>query len=423
MMRLFEFDDYPRGRRPFLRLVDSLVKKYPNFKCNVFAIPAEMTPRSFREIAVRPFLRLNPHGFVHGKRECRERIPRSKQRILTKLAEDDRWSFVFKAPWHGYCGSFVAHLHERGFVPAMKSLSRMPYPMPTEWKMYNSCDLLMASRADGIDDVGQYLEVHPVYPRIEGSLIRKAYVTEISRHHMQKWTRSWKPTDDWGFVEDFVRPACLKLHLGCGVHVWDGWQNLDPRDHLDERIIKWDFSKQIPFAECKADIAFTSHVFNYVEEAKYEEALLDIWRVLRPGGVLRMAEDCTDSGYVWRQPGQAARHTGVIRSLPTKAKIVAALRRVGFKIYDAEPGQTRSPHKDVLHGDSRPRRYKRGHKFYIEAVKEMDEYDLSRMRRWDMRATRWGRYRLPQPKVRWHRRAKRCTIDESPERIETLWQP
>jgi predicted SAM-dependent methyltransferase len=229
----------------------------------------------------------------------------------------------------------------------------------------------------------------------------KAWETEISRKNVSRWSRHWSKDDEWLFAEDLVRPALLKLNLGCGEHVLDGWANLDPRSDLDASIIKWDFSKPIPFGECKADVALTSHVFNYVQENTYENALLDIWRVLRPGGILRMAEDRTDNGYIWRMPGQRARGTGVIRSLPTKEKIVHALKKVGFEVHDAEPGKTMSPHKDILKGDTRPRRYKRGHKFYIEAVKAVSVQAQTRPRLWDKNRLRRG-YFLQEPPAVWH---------------------
>lgn len=396
MRRIFEYDDYPRGRARFLRLVDSLVETYPNFKCNVFAIPNEMDRKSYREIARRPFLRLNPHGMDHNKGECRLRLGRRNVRLLRDIAKDERWSHVFKAPWHGMSPEFIELLYSLGMIPAIKTMQNIPYPVPVEWTCY--CAMMLDSKARLTDDgwdIGRYVESHPVYNRVRYPFMTKAWTTEISRQNLRKWMGGWHPDDTWDFVEDFVAPVCVKLHLGCGEHVWDGWINLDPRTHLDERIIDWDFNRQIPVPECRADVVFTSHVFNYVEEDKYDEALLEIWRVLRPGAILRMAEDCTDSGYVWRRPGESARGTGEIKSLPTKAKIVDSLKRVGFQVYDAQPGSTLSPHKDVLCGDSRERRYRQGHKFYVEAIKHIYIPRLGWVRRRDPRATLHGRYKMP----------------------------
>jgi len=218
----------------------------------------------------------------------------------------------------------------------------------------------------------------------------------MNKPNVDRWTKYWSPDDKWEFIEDHMRPACLKLNLGCGETLLDGWTGLDPRNYLDERIIEWDFSRHIPFAEWTADAVMTSHVFNYIAEEDYATALLDIWRVLRPGGVLRMAEDCTDSGYVWRDIGQPARGTGEIKSLPTKTKIVAALKRVGFEVHEGELDETLSPHKDILNYNSRYRRYRLGHKFYIEAVKSLVLREKRALRMSDKRRKRDGTYVLPK---------------------------
>ena len=400
--RVFEYDDYPRDKERLLATLDKLNSRYRHFKANVFAIPKEMTPGDFAEIERRShFVRLYPHGFKHAKGECRYRDHfRRYFRLLDRMAADSRWGKVFKAPWHGISGTMAQALHDRGFAFACRAYVDFPLPVPGDWQAWNIETAEYQARCDGSYDHSRFIEAHPVY---ESARMVRAKLTEISRSNLRKWQRPWsRSRDRWMFVDDMLKPACVKLHLGCGGHVWDGWINLDPRHEIDPRIVDWDFTRQIPVSDCKADVVFTSHVFNYVAEDKYDEALLDIWRVLRPGGVLRMAEDRTDNGYVWRRPGQQARGTGIIRSLPTKQKIYASLTRVGFEIHDAVPGETLSPHKDVLAGDSRARRYNRGHKFYVEAVKRVHHYSVSRVRKTDTRARPFRRYVLPTANICWH---------------------
>ena len=135
----------------------------------------------------------------------------------------------------------------------------------------------------------------------------------------------------------------------------------------------------------------------YVREDKYIEAALEIWRVLRPDGIWGLQDDCTDSGYIWRKQGQTNTcGQGEMLSEPTKGKLFAMLRAVGFEIHESGPGETLSPHKDVLEFDSRPRRHRLGHKFYAEAVKRVvPGFDISRPRWHDFRAQKRGRYLLP----------------------------
>lgn len=115
-----------------------------------------------------------------------------------------------------------------------------------------------------------------------------------------------------------------------------------------------------------------------------------------------MAEDATDSGYIWRKPGDNARGTGVIRSLPTRAKLEAAAKAVGFEVHLGRPGETLSPHKDILQGDTRQRRWERGHKYYLELVKRAPMADVSRSRWFDFdRVVRGGFYHLPGEREIW----------------------
>ena len=379
---------------------------------------------AYDEIAKRPFLKLAVHGFKHSKRECRfEDQWRPGLKILDRVTADPRWSRIFKGPWNGMSEGFLQELIERDYMVCCNQLYGFPFPMPDVpiWscscalaahysQVQHEVDMLMAGqevaqsgkRKPGERDGGLHVISHPVYPS-ESRAKAKAARTEINSRRTKRWASTWERDDEWKFVDELTRPAALKIVLGCGdIHVWENWACLDPRSHIDPRIIEWDFTKMIPFSELKADIVFTSHVFNYVADDKYVEAILDIWRVLRPGGVYRMQEDRTDSGFIWRKKGSTRTDgQGMIMSEPTREKIYAAMNAVGFEIHDLEPGKTLSPHTDVLRGDNRGRKWTRRQKFYAEGVKVLaDDFDISRPRRrpWcrDWNATKIGRYKLPE---------------------------
>ncbi len=413
MKRTLELDDIPWNLEKCLARLDAIKDVYPGFKCSVFAIPAEMTDDVWRDLLYRKeWIEVCPHGFTHDKRECRTPgmyIPHLK--MLEDIAEDERWTKLYKAPWYGYDSWFMQELVDRGFAICLKDMFGAPLPVPKKWKSWNIRNTEAARVIAGEGDDRQHQVIHPEYETYRAA---NYFRSGLTRRNVRRWKESWGKDDEWQFVSELVRPAALKLNLGCGPQVWDGWTCLDPRaEELGQGVIQWDFSKQLPFAPNQADAVFTSHVFAYVDEEKYTEALLEIWRVLRPLGVLRMSEDETDSGYVWRRPGQPARGTGEIKSLPTRSKICGALAAVGFEIHPAGPGVTVSPHKDVLLGDGRERRYRLGHKFYVEGVKKIhhaegiynrdspDVLDLRRPHKWDVRAPSdkanrdFGRYHLP----------------------------
>lgn len=81
----------------------------------------------------------------------------------------------------------------------------------------------------------------------------------------------------------------VKLNFGCGTNRLDGWENFDA---------ELDISKPLPFPAEHADYIFSEHC---VEHIGYFEALAffkECFRVLRPGGVIRIAVPSIES--VWR---------------------------------------------------------------------------------------------------------------------------
>ncbi len=258
-LRTFDYDDFPIDGDHFLHLSDRLKKEYPKFCASVFAIPKIMRPRHWRALHRRDWLRVCPHGFTHRKRECRfPEIWQPRLGMLDDIASDDCWTKCFKGPWYGYSEGFVEELRQRKFSVCNKSLYGFPLPMPGDLMAWNIANVLASHYSDvqfgidyndeeGIRDDGLHVVSHPVYP--PGSLAkRKAGQSEISNRHVEMWTRSWSPDDEWAFVSDLTQPALLKLNLGCGPDVRDDWTCLDPRaKDLDPRVIEWDFRRMIPF--------------------------------------------------------------------------------------------------------------------------------------------------------------------------------
>ena len=355
VQRTFEFDDYPEKGDELIEALDLLRSKYPNFKCTVFAVPDWMTEEAWKPLLDRAdWVRVGVHGFAHTRRECR--VPRKFNKRLGQLEElrhDPRWSCVFKAPWYGYSQEFFDHLVRLGYTVCLQDLRHLTLPT-SKAAIWNIGDGIATARAAGREK--QHMLVHP------GRTLRAC--TDAMQY--------WNPEDTFEFVENLARPLLMKVYLGCGAHVWDGWECLDFRHEIDPRITRWEFPDKLPLADYRADIIFTSHLFNYIDDKDYRTLLWDCHRVLRAGGVLRLSEDRTDNGYAWRKPGQHSRGTGVVRSLPTRQKILAAMQDVGFQVVEAEPGSTFSPHKDVIIGDTRNRRYRMGHKFYLEGIKLKD---------------------------------------------------
>jgi predicted SAM-dependent methyltransferase len=108
----------------------------------------------------------------------------------------------------------------------------------------------------------------------------------------------------------------LKLHLGCGSTVVDGWENIDksPNVHLarmprlraalarvrvltEEQataffpagIVRADVRKGIPYPDNSARFVYSSHMIEHLSRWQALELLGECRRVLAPGGVIRIA--------------------------------------------------------------------------------------------------------------------------------------
>jgi predicted SAM-dependent methyltransferase len=80
----------------------------------------------------------------------------------------------------------------------------------------------------------------------------------------------------------------LRVNIGCGPNALAGWINLDAA--RGERIdVVWDLRRGMPFADGSCAAVFGEHVIEHVLESTGRALLSELHRVLRPGGVLRLA--------------------------------------------------------------------------------------------------------------------------------------
>lgn len=82
-----------------------------------------------------------------------------------------------------------------------------------------------------------------------------------------------------------ARPALL--HLGCGELPRKGWTNVDlygvPVD------LRWNLNRSLPYASDSVDAIFHEHVLEHLPMDKGLRLTRECYRVLKPGGVLRIA--------------------------------------------------------------------------------------------------------------------------------------
>lgn len=82
-----------------------------------------------------------------------------------------------------------------------------------------------------------------------------------------------------------------KLHIGCGKNYFDGWINID--NNSDNNIQKLDMNldlrNPLPFRDDSVDYIFNEHFLEHLTVQDGLKALMEFRRVLKPGGVLRVA--------------------------------------------------------------------------------------------------------------------------------------
>lgn len=79
----------------------------------------------------------------------------------------------------------------------------------------------------------------------------------------------------------------LKLHLGCGSRHIPGFIHIDaaPWPHVD--IVGP--VERLPLAGGTASVIYASHILEHFDRRQYLEVLAECYRVLRPGGLLRIS--------------------------------------------------------------------------------------------------------------------------------------
>lgn len=175
-----------------------------------------------------------------------------------------------------------------------------------------------------------------------------------------------------------------RLHIGCGKFPRPGWINLDNKVRPGVDCVA-DLRTELPFPDGAADYAVAIHVLPHIRLDALPAALARIRRVLKPGGVLRLAlPDLEKAIDAWRRrdAGYFAIPDAQWKSLGAKlvAQIVwhndiatpftydlaaEALAKAGFSsTVRCEFRQTASRHPEIVELDNRERE-----SFFVEATR------------------------------------------------------
>jgi SAM-dependent methyltransferase len=176
----------------------------------------------------------------------------------------------------------------------------------------------------------------------------------------------------------------MRLQIGCGKFPRPGWINTDNKVRPGVDCVA-DLRGDLPFADGAFDCAAAIHVLPHIPLAGLAPALARIRRVLKPGGVLRLAlPDLEKAIEAWRRGDASYFAITDAQWKSLGAKLVAqivwhndirtpfthdlaaeALEKAGFAaIARCAFRQTRSPFPEIVELDNRERE-----SFFIEATK------------------------------------------------------
>jgi predicted SAM-dependent methyltransferase len=183
-----------------------------------------------------------------------------------------------------------------------------------------------------------------------------------------------------------ARATVKRLNWGCGAHVADGWINSDVKQEPGVDLVA-DIRRGLPLAEESVHYAVSVHALPELPYPELVPTLVELRRVLKPGGALRLvlpdldraieAYQRGEEGY-FKVPGEEISslggrmivHTlwfGFSRSLFTLDFAEELLEKAGFEdVRASECGRTTSPFGRIVELDNRA-----GESIFVEARKPL----------------------------------------------------
>lgn len=76
-------------------------------------------------------------------------------------------------------------------------------------------------------------------------------------------------------------------NVGCGARHHPAWINIDVHG-VGETVLQWDLRQGLPLPEGTCDAVYSSHAIEHFDRAGARGFLSECYRVLKPGGILRL---------------------------------------------------------------------------------------------------------------------------------------
>lgn len=125
--------------------------------------------------------------------------------------------------------------------------------------------------------------------------------TDKYRHIRQRFRRDSKRIDAY-----FASTPDPKIHFGCGLNPIEGWLNTDYYPN-DPAIPHLDLTSCFPLPDGSLALAFSEHVIEHLPLAGGINMLRESFRVLRPGGRIRISTPALPALLaIYQQPDETA---------------------------------------------------------------------------------------------------------------------
>lgn len=86
-----------------------------------------------------------------------------------------------------------------------------------------------------------------------------------------------------------------RLQLGSGANPYPGWLNTDVANYKDDpNVVYMDATKRFPLPDAAFESVFSEHMIEHVTYTQGQHVLRECFRVLRPGGRIRIATPSLD---------------------------------------------------------------------------------------------------------------------------------
>lgn len=124
-------------------------------------------------------------------------------------------------------------------------------------------------------------------------------IIERNEEHLRKrWGANF-----WGrqSIEASAEPRGLSLNLGCGWRKLEGFVNVDCRAEVEPDLV-CDLLDGLPYPDSSVDVVRADDFLEHIPIGQTIQAVTEIWRVLKPGGVFESSTPSTDGRGAFQDP-------------------------------------------------------------------------------------------------------------------------